>query len=310
VEVGRHLFYDRRLSGNGTIACATCHRQELAFTDGRARAVGATGQIHPRSSMALVNVAYNESFTWADPGTTTLEDQAVVPLLNEHPIEMGMAGRQEEILDRFRREPWYRERFRRIFPEAGAEPIRLETVARALAAFERTLLSGNAPYDRLLHHDEADALSADARRGMALFFSEELACGSCHGGFNFSGGFHNTALYDETAGGRSGFYPATDQGLHGKTRRRRDLGRFRAPTLRNIAVTAPYMHDGSIPTLEAVLDHYAAGGRAPTNPRKSPLLRGFTLSAAEKGDLLAFLASLTDRDFLTDPRFSNPFDSP
>ena len=324
VELGRRLFYDERLSGEGHTSCSFCHRQELAFTDGRARAIGGTGQLHPRSSMSLANVAYNTSFGWADPDITTLEDQALVPMLNEHPVEMGIAGREEEVLDRFRSDPESRDRFRRAFPGDG-NPIRLETVTRALAAFQRTLISGNSPYDRRVYQDRKGALSAAAERGMTLFFSRRLGCSGCHGGFNLSGPvrtytqpagestFHNTGLYNLR--GR-GWYPGIDQGLHKKTGRARDLGRFRAPTLRNIEVTAPYMHDGSIATLEEVVDHYAAGGRTvpagpnagagSANPYKSELIRGFEISAEERRDLLEFLRSLTDREFLADPRFADP----
>ncbi len=324
VELGRHLFYDERLSGEGHTSCGFCHRQELAFTDGRARAIGGTGQFHPRSTMSLTNVAYNTSFGWANPELTTLEAQALVPMLNEHPVEMGVAGREEEVLDRFRQDPQSLERFRKAFP-GDESPVRLATVARAISAFERTLLSGDSPYDRRVLRNDADALSEAAQRGMTLFFSERLACAACHSGFNFSGPvrtytkaapegtFHNTGLYNLMG---KGFYPSTDQGLYRKTGKPRDLGRFKAPTLRNIEVTAPYMHDGSLATLEDVLDHYAAGGRTlPNGPNagvgsanrhKSELIRGFEISEEERQDLLEFLRSLTDRKFLTNPKFADP----
>jgi cytochrome c peroxidase len=188
-------------------------------------------------------------------------------------------------------------------------------VSRALACFERTLIAGETPYDRLLFRDDASALPAPARRGMQLFFSERLACGRCHSGVNLSGPvaradraapeptYHNTALYDVG----DGRYPAPNEGLFRVTGQARDMGRFRAPTLRNIAVTAPYMHDGSIATLEAVIDHYARGGRASGNRWKSEGLKGFHLEPGERADLLAFLQSLTDESFLHDPRFANPF---
>ncbi len=162
----------------------------------------------------------------------------------------------------------------------------LDNAIKAIAAFERTLLSANSPVDRYLYRDERTALDPAAVRGMTLFFSDRLACAGCHAGFNLSGPtvhdgaaaptptFHNTGLYD--VDGRGG-YPSTDRGLIDQTRRPADMGRFRAPTLRNVAVTAPYMHDGSVPTLEAAVSHYASGGRQ--SPFKSPRLKGFTLSA-------------------------------
>jgi cytochrome c peroxidase len=320
VELGRRLFYDTRLSGNGTQACSTCHRQELAFTDGRPRAVGSLGDVHRRSSMSLANVAYNIVFTWASPDLRNLEKQALVPMFGEHPVEMGLAGREGELLARLEAAGRYVDLFHAAFPDE-ARPIRVENVTRALAAFERTLISGNSPYDRLVYQGQENALSESAWRGMRLFFSDRLACSRCHAGITFSGPvtfegsgggmepvFFNTGLYD--IDGRGG-YPAEDTGLLSVTHRRRDMGRFRAPTLRNIGLTAPYMHDGSIATLEAVIDHYAAGGRAGGTSRyRSPLLQGFTLSAQERQDLLEFLNSLTDESFVTDTRFSDPRKTP
>jgi len=237
------------------------------------------------------------------------------------------------MLARLRAERMYLDLFRSAFPADAAEgdPIRFENVLRALASFERILISGNSPYDRLVYQGDETALGEPAWRGMRLFFSDRLACSKCHGGLNFSGPIafedpgpraprapradrtveavkvelHNTALYD--VDGR-GAYPPGDTGLLRVTGERRDMGRFRAPTLRNIALTAPYMHDGSIPTLEEVLDHYAAGGRAGTaSPYRDPLMKGFQLSGEERRDLLAFLEGLTDEKFVTDPRLSNPF---
>lgn len=314
VELGRHLFYDPRLSGPGTIACATCHQQARAFTDGLPRARGATGELHPRSAMSLTNVAYNVRLGWADPDLRTLEAQVRVPLFNEAPIEMGMSGREPEVLARLARVPLYAELFARAFPD-DADPVTIANASRALASFERTLVAGDTPYDRLLFRDDAGALSESARRGMQLFFSERIGCGRCHAGVNLSGPvaradreppeptYHNTALYDLG----DGRYPAPNEGLFRASARPRDMGRFRAPTLRNIAVTAPYMHDGSIATLEVVIDHYAAGGRAAGNRYKSEGLAGFKIAPRERADLLAFLQSLTDETFLRDPRFADPF---
>ena len=314
VRLGRFLFYDTRLSGNATSACATCHRPELAFTDGRPRAVGSTGERHPRGAMSLVNVAYNATYTWADPRLERVEDQMLVPLSGHDPIELGIGGREREVLERFRGDPELLALFREAFP-SDADPLTLQSVVRAIAAFTRTILSGDSPYDRFVYRGEGDAMSASARRGMRLFFSERLRCAECHGGFTFSGPirfegaadiaptFHNTALYDLDG---QGAYPPENTGLHAVTGAAVDMGRFRAPTLRNVAVTAPYMHDGSVATLDEVIDLYAAGGRAPKNPLKSERLSGFSIDAAEKRDLLAFLDSLTDHGFLTDPTLGDP----
>ncbi|HVU00681.1 MAG TPA: di-heme enzyme [Polyangiaceae bacterium] len=324
VELGRHLFYDTRLSLNQTQACATCHRQELAFTDGRAQGLGSTGQLHPRGPMSLANVAYAATLTWANPVVRELERQATVPMFGEAPVELGLSGHEDELLARLRAEPAYGPLFSDAFPE-DADPVSILNVTRGLASFERVLLSGNSRYDRFEAGDES-ALTASEQRGLVLFNSEKTECNHCHGGFDFTDSvtyegkafdetpFHNNGLYNL---GGTGAYPADNTGLAVFTGKKTDTGRFKAPTLRNIAVTAPYMHDGSIATLDGVLDHYAAGGRTidsgpnagdgAKSPYKDPLITGFTLSAEERVDFLAFLGALTDEEFLTDPRFSNPW---
>lgn len=326
VELGRFLFHDRRLSGNETQSCADCHRQDLAFTDALPVGIGSTGEAHPRGSMSLANIAYASRLTWANPVLDGLEEQALVPLFGEQPVELGLAGREDELLARLRDDPAYPALFAEAFPR-DADPISVGNVVRALASFQRTLLSGDSPYDRYTYQADDTALSESAQRGRDLFFSERLECFHCHGGFGFTDSvqhdgsvsaevaFHNNALYN--IDGRGG-YPAPNRGLFEHTGERRDMGRFRAPTLRNIAVTAPYMHDGSIATLDEVIDHYAAGGRTilegpnagigAESPLKSIFLHGFTLTDEERADLLAFLHSLTDATFLRDPRFASPFE--
>lgn len=328
VTLGRFLFHDRRLSGNGTYSCATCHRQELAFTDGRAQSIGSTGEIHPRGAMSLANVAYNITLTWSDPTLIRLENQVRIPMFNREPVEMGLPGRDDTFLDRLKSDSLYRRWFAAAFP-GQSDPIRLGNLYRAIASFERILISGGSPYDRLVYGGEMEALSDSARNGMRLFFSNRLRCSLCHGGFTFSGpiafagnrpppqAFHNTGLYSL---GPLGAYPEDDQGLYRFTGKQSDMGRFRAPTLRNIGLTAPYMHDGSIATLEEVIDHYSAGGRMfrtgpyagndRANPNKSELISGFDISRQEKADLVAFLKSLTDTGFISDERFSDPFETP
>jgi cytochrome c peroxidase len=325
VELGRHLFYDVRLSGNQTQSCASCHRQELAFSDDRTVPLGSTGVPHPRNSMALANVAYAATLTWANPLLFTLESQALVPMFGTEPVELGLNGREAEMLERLRAEPRYEGLFADAYPGDG-DPFTLANVTRALASFQRTLLSGNSPFDRYTYHGEADALSESAKRGRVLFNSEKLECFHCHSGFNLQDSvnfvgkpfletpFHNTALYNVDG---QGAYPSPNTGIFETTRLPADMGRFRVPTLRNVAVTAPYMHDGSMTSLDEVLDHYAAGGRTiadgpnagvgSASPLKSSFLVGFTLSPEERADVLAFLESLTDTAFLTDPRFSSPW---
>lgn len=324
VELGRHLFYDTRLSGNQTQSCASCHRQELAFTDGLAVSVGSTGEPHPRSAMSLTNVAYAASLTWANPVLRRLEDQALVPMFGEFPVELGLAGLEVELLERLRAEPRYQDLFPMAFPDQ-ADPFTLDAIVSAIAAFERTLISGDSPADRYELGDRS-ALGELEVLGRELFFSERLECFHCHGGFNFSdsvdhsgnvfdqAAFHNNGLYNIDG---EGGYPEPNRGLYELTGEPADMGRFRAPSLRNIAVTAPYMHDGSIATLEGVLDHYAAGGRTITegpyagdgslNPNKSLFVSGFELTAEEREAVLAYLRALTDEEFLTNPAFSSPW---
>lgn len=324
VELGRWLFYDTRLSVNQAMSCGTCHQQALAFTDGRPTSVGATGVAHPRNAMSLVNSAYASRLTWANPLLARLEDQALIPLLGDHPVEMGMSGRVTEIADLLAASDKYATLARKAFP-GDENPYSLLNAVRAIATFVRTIVSYDAPYDRYLAGD-ARALTPSAEKGLELFFSERLECFHCHGGFNFSdstthanstveqAGFHNNGLYN-IAG--TGAYPPDNTGLYDMTGIARDMGRFRAPSLRNISLTAPYMHDGSIATLDEVLSHYARGGRLISDgaragdgrlsPFKSEFVTGFDLSDEERSNLIEFLQSLTDDSVPTNEHWADPF---
>src|SRR5271166_1230095 len=245
VELGRYLFYDTRMSVNGKQSCATCHQQNLAFTDGRAVAVGTTGENHPRSAMSLVNVAFAGALTWSNPELNKLEDQALIPMYGDHPVELGLRE-GDGFLAMLRADARYATLFARAFP-AGAGRFTVSNVTKAIACFERTIISARSPYDRY-HYDRDDsAVSESAKRGEILFFNQHLACFRCHGGFNFS---------DSTVTARNAGRPVEFHNT-GVTETQAGLGKFKTPTLRNIALTAPYMHDGSIPTLDAVLDHYS-----------------------------------------------------
>ena len=325
VELGRHLFYDRRLSLNQKQSCATCHQQEHVFTDGRGRGLGSTGQLHPRGPMSLVNVAYSPVLTWANPNMRSLEAQALVPMFGDDPVELGMSGKEELLFARLKAEPRYWRLFANAYRDE-ADPFTLANITKAIACFERTILSGDSPYDRYRRGDDPNAITESAPRGEALFFSERLECFHCHGGFNFTGTvdyygkgfseveFHNTGLYN-LKGKFS--YPEPNLGLYNFTQAPDDVGKFKAPTLRNIELTGPYMHDGSVATLSDVIDHYAAGGRniqagpyagdGAGNPNKSEFVKSFSLSPQEKEDLIAFLLSLTDEELLSNPKLSNPW---
>jgi cytochrome c peroxidase len=328
VELGRFLFYDTKLSGNQTQSCGTCHLQELAFTDGLAQAEGSTGEIHPRSSMSVANAGYAASLTWANPAVVLLEAQALVPMFGEDPVELGMANMEDELLRRMREDSDYPDMFAAAFPEKD-DPIDLDSITKAIASFQRALTSFNSRFDQ-----GSEALTLSEQRGAALFFGgtteagvpDALECFHCHGGFLLSQSvdhdgsefnqqtFINNGLYNLDS---DGSYPTGNEGLFDMTNDPADKGKFKPPSLRNVAVTAPYMHDGSIATLEEVIDHYARGGRlvegGPNagdgfdNPNKSSFLNGFVISEQEKQDLLAFLRTLTDEDLLTNPVFSDPF---
>lgn len=310
VELGRHLFYETALSLDNTISCATCHQQAKAFTDGRALALGVNGARHTRSSMALANLLWEPKLTW-DGGSRTLEEQARVPLAN--PIEMHQpitAG-----IVRLQAMPKYPALFFKAF---GTKTITEENALKALAQFERTLISANSRFDDFKRNGNRTALTPDEVAGMLLLRHPNPAvrgerggnCNDCHGGDLFTNHeFSNNGL-DATF---------TDLGLATITGRPTDQGKFRVPSLRNIALTAPYMHDGRFATLEDVLDHYNEH-IVRNSPNLDPLIQAATnnvapantnmlgLTTTEKQKIIAFLKTLTDSTFIKDPRFSKPTD--
>jgi cytochrome c peroxidase len=311
VELGRYLFYDKRMSVNGKESCGSCHRQELAFTDGRAHAEGTTGDFHPRGSMSLVNVAYVPFLTWANPNLRALEEQALVPMLSETPVELGLKGREQGFLRALGADPIYQRLFPAAFPDESVL-YTMKQVTKAIAAFERSIVSMRSPYDRYRWGGESSAISEAAKRGELVFFSSERGgCFQCHGGWSFSGAIQFEG--NKESDGLPGFfntgvstYEAPNRGLYEVTRKPEDIGKFRAPSLRNIAITAPYMHDGGLATLGQMMDHYAAGGRM-EHANKSPILHPLSLSAGDKRDLIEFLRSLTDEPMLHDSRWSDPW---
>jgi len=324
VELGRFLFYDRRLSGNGQQACASCHQQSRAFTDGLARSLGSTGDMHPRNAQGLANVVYNATLTWANPALLTLERQMETPLFGEDPVEMGVTdANRGEILQRLRADTGYGPRFAAAFP-GEPDPLSWVHIVKAIASFQRSLLSGNSKYDRWLAGKEL--LSPTEERGMRLFFGEKAECFHCHGSFNFNDQvvhaasrlvetpFHNTGLFN--IDGR-GAFPEPNRGVFELSGRPEDMGKFRAPSLRNVEFTGPYMHDGSFGSLEEVVRFYAEGGRViatgpfagdgRASPLKSDLIARIDLNEQEQADLVAFLKALSDHEFIRNPRHADPF---
>ncbi|PSB06929.1 di-heme enzyme [Pleurocapsa sp. CCALA 161] len=323
VALGRHLFYEPRLSITGKYSCASCHQQSLAFTDGKQVALGSTNESHTRNSMGLGNVAYSPVLTWANPLITSLENQALIPIFGEHPIEMGMVGKEQQMIQWLQDDLNYQQMFAQAFDDR--QPVNLDNLTKAIASFQRSLVSFNSPYDRYRYQGETNAISAAAKRGEKLFNSERTECFHCHTGINFSDStqhenlaftqtaFHNTGLYNIDA---KGSYPPENIGIKEITQAEKDMGRFKTPSLRNIALTAPYMHDGSIATLREAIAHYQAGGRTisegewagigSASPYKSGFVKGFEITSSEIDDLIAFLQSLTDREFITNPAYSDP----
>jgi cytochrome c peroxidase len=276
VELGGRLFFEARLSRSGATSCATCHVPERSFTDGRPVAVGDAGALGRRNTPTILGRAYGRS-QFLDGRVGTLELQALLPLTN--PAEL--ANTPAEILRRLSADPRYPRQFARAF---GSPGISLERLAAALASFQRTLVAGDAPVDRVLVLGDSGALSPAARRGFALFQGKG-ACVICHEPPHFTEErFHNTGVAWNGSAYR-------DSGRYSVTRRSEDLGAFKTPTLRNVARTAPFMHDGSIATLEEVVAFYDRGGNP--NPQLDPALRPLRLTAGERDDLVAFLGALT-----------------
>jgi cytochrome c peroxidase len=313
VALGRKLFYDVNLSANKAQSCATCHNQQFAFAEPLKVSIGSTGEAHRRNAQSLVNVAYNRTLTWAHSELRHIEQQVMLPMFSEQPIELGITGNEQQVLSRLQTAE-----YQQLFDQAfGREDANFDHIVKALSSFVRSLVSLQAPFDRYAYQNDDEALSESAKRGLNLFFSERLECHHCHGGFNFTQSsvhqnqlldlnpFHNTGLYNTDG---KGAYSDMDKGLIEITLEAKDMGRFRAPTLRNVAVSAPYMHDGSLNSLNEVVDFYVDGGRGRgiDSPLKSPFVKGFEATEQDKLDLINFLHSLTDDTFLTNPDFAAP----
>ncbi len=279
VELGRRLFYDTRLSADNTLSCASCHDQLSAFTDNLAIAEGIEGRVGFRNSPTLGNVAYQERL-FGEGGVPTLEIQILAPIGDEnefdHDVNIIEADLQADPI------------LNDLSQIAYDRDIDIYAITRAIACFERTMITGGSPYDK--HILEEEFLEEDEIAGMELFFSDELACATCHSGHNFTdGGFHNIGLYTTY----------DDDGRFRITNDEADKGKFKTPSLRNIELTYPYMHNGSIQTLEEVINHFNTGGLSHIN--QSELVVPLELTALEKSQLLAFLKSLTDTSFITNP---------
>jgi cytochrome c peroxidase len=302
VALGRRLFYDKILSEDQSMSCATCHSQDKSFTDGLATSKGTRGLNGTRNAMALVNIAYNpRGFFW-DGRAASLEQQALLPV--EDHLELNVSW--ETVEERLRAHAEYPALFRQAFGIEYKKDITRDLAVKAIAQFERTLVSANSEFDRVVWLNQGE-FSPEEEHGMELFFFElaqsldHPGCSHCHLGPHFSDNqFRNNGIDDV-----ADLNAFVDKGRGGVTGVYFDNGKFRTPTLRNIALTAPYMHDGRFQTLEEVLDSYSNGGHGVENEDTN--IRPFSLSAEDKAALLAFLHTLTDTSFVNNPAFSSPF---
>jgi cytochrome c peroxidase len=293
--LGRYLFYEKKLSADNTKACVDCHKQANAFCDfgnpvsigisviGRGRDSGGFGS---RNAPGLTNVAYNAAYFW-DGRASSLEQQALLPITN--PIELG--NTLPVVVQRLSADVKYQDLFKAAFGDSKVDSIR---IGMALATFERTLLSGNSAFDAYNRGDPS-ALSASAIRGLALFNSAQTNCSRCHSGFNFEdSSFHSTGLEKSYS----------DSGRFLITKQQGQVGSFKTPSLRNVALTSPYEHDGRFSTLEQVMDHYNQGGQH--NSDQDSLIKPLNLSNKQIEDIIAFLNSLTDEQFVANAAFKDP----
>ncbi|GGF45552.1 cytochrome-c peroxidase [Echinicola rosea] len=313
VELGRMLFYEKQLSIDGTVACSSCHQQEKAFTDGKKISTGVNDTPGDKNAMSLANLHWTSRFFW-DGRAATLEEQAVQPIADHREMNLPL----DEAVARLQADNQYPERFKVAF---GTEQITEELIGKAIAQFMRTLVSGDSKFDKWIRGEVE--FSEQEQLGMELFFTHPEPslqirggnCGDCHLGFLTSGdrnnltGFHNNGLDNDQD---------LKDGLADVTGNVRDKGKFKAPTLRNIALTAPYMHDGRFETLEEVLDHYDQHIQMNNTldilileASNEPIIPGedikLYLTDGEKEAILSFLQTLTDEKFITNPKFSNPF---
>ena len=278
VALGELLFFDKSLSLDSSISCGSCHLPERAFTDGQVLSPGVNGRLGKRNTPSLLNVGYLNLIN-KDGGVRKLDLQALVPIEDENEMAIPIL----DLSARLVKNQYYQDLSRKAYDQ----DIGPFTITRALASFVRTLYSFDSPYDRYLQGDSA-AMTDAAKRGLALFESKALNCQACHGGFNFTNNeFENNGLYDDYK----------DLGRALITLDSSDQGKFRVPSLRNVAITAPYMHDGSVPTLDSVIMHYEQLSIMPKKGQ-SEKLNSFSLTKEERLDLISFLRALTDSNFL------------
>lgn len=323
ILLGKYLFFDRRLSANNTKSCGTCHNPAFAFTDGYKRSLGAYADLHQRNTAPLFNLAQVKFLTAADSSLHTAFQQMDNPLFNTHPVEMGAGIQEQKLFVKLMGDPLYKTFFANCFP-AEKNAVNWVNIKTAVSNFVNMIVSYDSPFDKYQRGD-SNALSITQKKGKQLFYSAALQCTQCHGGQNFSTSavtdkendtifYFNTGLYNVD---NKSEYPNYDEGLYEHTNNVKDKGKYKVPTLRNLAFTAPYYHDGSAASLMEVINNYAAGGRkimvgqdkgnGAKNKYKHPLIKGFIISENEKKDIINFLLALSDSALVKNPAYQNPF---
>jgi cytochrome c peroxidase len=320
-DLGHLLFFERNISFNHTKSCASCHSPEMAFTDGYRRSIAANGENAIHNAPSILNLSFNSFYDWDNNSITNLAKQIKRPLYNQHPKELGFNEDTIALFYFFEQNKIYHDLFQKAFPK-DTKPINCLNVESCLVEYVKNLKASSAKYDRYVG-GEKSIFSNSEKRGMDLFFSSQLQCGKCHVPPLFTQNnlsknadtvYANIGLYNIENKNR---YPIADPGLSRITKQEKDDGKFKIPSLRNVLLTAPYMHDGSVASIQEVIDLYAAGGRiieegvlkgdGRFNENKHPFIKGFSISAEEKNDLIQFLSTLTDTSYLGNPYFLNPF---
>jgi cytochrome c peroxidase len=314
IEVGHLLFFDTRLSINNTTSCATCHIPKFAFADSLTTPKGAFGDIVKRNTPTLINLADNKLFNWAHPTITSLQQQSTIPLFGKNPVEMGMDSSNNEQLKFILSDKKYQSILQSSTPK-----INWAFVQDAIAAYVKTFKFYNSKYDKFLA--KKAQLTSLEKTGMNFFFNDANKCIRCHGGKDFDAPqnpdmypYQNIGLYNV---GENHYYGNNDNGAYDVNNDTTDIGRFKIPSLRNIAITAPYFHDGTAKNLKAVIEHYNNGGRNTTegknkgdgreHPNKHPMIGAIEITPQETKALIAFLKTLTDTSYLKNKLYKNPF---
>ena len=312
-QLGQYLFFETQLSFNNTKSCASCHSPQFAFTDGYRTSITSMGENVLHNAPSLINAFYLKKYDWANPTATSLLAQIKRPLYNHQPTELGLNKHINELQLFFKNDSLYSTLFKQAFPNEDSL-FTLKQIENAIVAYEKILVSTQSNFDK-------NNLSNEAKKGLKLFFSKRLNCASCHPPpyftlatltNNIDSVYANNGLYNVANENK---YPTNDNGIYSFTKNKKDDGKFKIPSLRNVQLTAPYMHDGSVATIDEVIDIYARGGRnidygnykgdGKLNQNKSQMITGFTLTKEEKSDLINFLTSLTDSAIFYKQLFKN-----